>query len=283
MRPNTIEERIRKNYNGLTKSCRRVGSFLLENMEEAAFYDLSDFGQRIGISEATVMRFVRGIGYEGFPKMQEDLRNWLREQITPLRKMEKSTFEASRPIYEAIIDNDTENLIKLKKDFSHEKMGKVVDKIIKSRCIYITGYRTSYPLAYLLYMFLTEIVRNVELVDIGGGAVYDRLIPLGKEDVLVAISFRRYSRATSEVAKFAKFRKCKIIGITDTPLSPLGEVADIALSVERSSPAFFNSYVACLCLLNCIVAGVSVKKGKDAVRNLKMGDDVLSELKVHLK
>lgn len=283
MGANTIEERIRKNYNELTKSCQKVGEFLLKNMEEAAFFDISDFALEVGVSESTVIRFVRGIGYKGFPRMQEDLRTWLKERITPLGKMEKSVYKTPPDIYKDILENDIQNLNKLKKDFVYENFDEVVNTIIKSKHIYIIGYRTSFPIAYLLYMFLIEIIQNAEFLDFRGGEIYDRLIGLGRGDVLVAISFHRYSRVTSEIVKFAKSKRCKIIGITDSPLSPLGEIADIVLSVERSNPAFFNSYVACLSLINCILGGISLKKEKDAIHILKMGDQVLKQLKVHLR
>ena len=277
-----IEERVRKNYNKLTKSCQKIADFLLSNMEDATFFDISEFGREVGVSESTVMRFVRGIGYDGFPKMQEDLRHRLREQITPIKKMEQSVSRRSQDIYNNILETDLENLENLKKTFKHERLEGAVNTILNARQVYIIGYRTSFPLAYLLAMFLTQIMKNTIILDMGGGEIYDRIIGLGKEDLLIAVSFPRYSRITMEIADYAKGKGCKIIGISDSVLSPIGKIADIVLTAECKCPMFFNSYVAGLSVINCISAGIALKVRR-SIPLLKKRDQVFKQLGVLLK
>lgn len=283
MAPIILEERIRSNYNELTKSCKKIAEYLLRNMEKAAFFNISDFRREIGVSETTVMRFARALGYDGFPQLQEDLRTWFKEKFTPLKKMEKSLYKPSSNMYKNILDKDIQNLNYLKEGFSYEKLGKVVNMILKAKHVYIMGYRTSYPLAYFLYMFLTHIMKNVELLDVGGGSIYDRIIQWGRDDVLVAISFSRYSRITLEIAECAKNQHCKIIGITDRLISPVGNIATYVLTAPCNSPTFFNSYTAVLSLINCLVGEISIKKGKDSIRLLRNRDNVFKQLRVLLK
>jgi DNA-binding MurR/RpiR family transcriptional regulator len=277
-----IEETVRKNYNKLTKSCQKIADFLLANMEEAAFLDIYDFGSKIGTSQSTVVRFARAIGYDGFPKMQEDLRLWLREQVIPMKKMEKSVSGKSQDIYNKIFDADFENLSSLKEEFRYEKFEDVVNTIINAKRVYVVGYRTSFPLAYLLTMYLTQVMHNVKLIDVGGGEVYDCMVDWGKSDVLIGISFLRYSRVTFEIVEYAKTKKCKIIGITDNQLSPIGKIADIVLTVRCNTPMYFNSYIAALSLINCLVGGIALRK-KNAINLLRNRDEVFKQLSILLK
>ena len=119
---NLVEERIRKSYSNLTRSSKKIAEFLLSNMEDAAFFDISTYSRKINVSESTVMRFARALGYDGFPKMQEELRAWVKSQITPVKKMEKTSLGPSEDIYKKIMDADFRNLQELATGFKYERM-----------------------------------------------------------------------------------------------------------------------------------------------------------------
>jgi DNA-binding MurR/RpiR family transcriptional regulator len=275
-----LEERTRQNYNTLTKRCKKVAEYLLSNMEDAAFADVAHLSGVVQVSETTVIRFARAIGYEGFTQMQKDLRTWLKEKVSPQEKMERSTFRKSQELFQRIIEADIENLHDLRKGFFADNIERVIERIVRSRHLNIMGYRTSFPMAALLHMFLIQIMPHAELVDVGGGAIYDRIAGWGKEDMLVAFSFPRYSRLTFEIAEYAKRRNCTLVAVTDTLISPIGRIADIVLQVNCKSPSFFNSLVPCTSLINCIAGGVGLLKQKGSIDQLKQRDEMIKELNI---
>ncbi len=280
MAANVLEERTRSHYDTLTKSCKKVADFLLSHMEDAAFLDISHLSKEIQVSETTVIRFARAVGYDGFTGMQQDVRGWLKERVTPQERMERSKFKKSSELYESILDTDIRNLKDLRAEFFEEKIQEVVRTMARGRHTYIMGYRTSFPMASLLYMFLIQIMPQVELIDMSGGAIYDRIAGWGENDALVAFSFPRYSRITLEIGQCAKSRGCTLVGITDNPLSPLGRIADISLPVRCESPAFFNSMAACLSLINCLAGGIALIKGKDSIAQLRHRDKMIKQLRI---
>jgi DNA-binding MurR/RpiR family transcriptional regulator len=275
-----LEESIRQNYNTLTNRCKKVAEYLLSNMENAAFTDVAHLSQGAQVSETTVIRFARAIGYDGYTDMQRDLRKWLKEKVTPQEKVERSKFKKSRDLYENVIDADIQNLNDLREKDTLDKTEEVIQRIVSCRHLYIMGYRTSYPMAVLLHMFLIQVLRPVELVDVGGGVIYDRIAAWGKEDMLVAFSLPRYSRLTLEIAEYAKRRKCALVAITDSLISPIGRISDIVLQVNSKSPSFFNSLVPCASIINCIAGGVALLKQKDSIDQLKQRDQMIKELKI---
>jgi len=280
---NILEEKIRKNYSKLTRSSKKIAEFLLSNMEDAAFFDLSRYSRKIDVSESTVIRFAKALGYDGFPKMQEDLRSWLKSQITPVKKMEKSALTNFDDIYRTVLDSDIEKINNIKEDLPYEKIQKAANMISSGKQVYIIGYRTSYPLSYLLFMFLNQVIESVNMVDMIGGSVYDQLTTWSKNDVLVALSFPRYSRVTLEISNYAKGKGCKIIALTDSVLSPIGKIADIVLPLRCDSPLFFNSLVGCLSVINCLVGGVVLRRKQRSTLQLKKRDGIFKQLKIHLE
>lgn len=274
---NVLEELITKNYSIVTKGQRKVATYILRNPEEVAFLTSKTLGEKAGVSEATVIRLANALGISGFSEMQNIVQSWLKRKLAPSEKLESTKIGRRTDIYGAIFENSTQNILKAREEIPTSKLEEVVDTLDTARRIFVVGLRRSHSLAFLLYYNVSRIRDNVALIHSAYGLRYDDILGIGDRDALVAISFFRYARETLELTKFAKEKKALIIAITDSPVSPIGQLADMSLCVDYWSPFFFGSLASSLVIVECIVGGLSLKRRKRYVSSLKKIEDTLRD------
>jgi len=254
---------IRKSYNKLTKSEKKLAEFVLKNSEESAFMSSTKLGQMVNVSEATVIRFATELGCSGFPAFQEILQNYLKERIKPSERLRKySKIREKTHIYGEIFRVTAENLRITQENIHPEIIDTIVNKILTAKRIFIVGFRRSFSVAYLLNYNLANILRNTILIDTNYGLIFDRTVEMERNDVCIGISFPRYATQTYQIIQYAKRKGCTTIVITDSVISPIAQVADYVLTAKYEIPSFFHSNICALALIDCIVAGVSSKKNK---------------------
>jgi len=268
-----LTERLQKSYPALTKQQKKVAEFFLSQGPEAAFLSVARLAQQVKTSQASVVRFAKAIGFQGYPELQRELQNWIRQKISPSRVLQNLMMKAPEEnVYRRIFQMDRQNLDETEEANPQEKLDRAVREIIQAKRIGFIGFRTSQAMAYLLYFFIGRVRKNCELLD-DGGNLTNQLMYYGAKDLLLAISFPRYSRLTLEILKYGKKMGCKIIVITDNPVSPVGQVADVILLAERKSATYFNSFASAVTLVNCLVAGVSLKS-KHSLKTLESFDQI---------
>ena len=258
-----LAERIQKQFPSLTKQQKTIAQQFLSIDHEGAFFTISQIARQFKTSESTIVRFARALGYKGYPDLQEDLRDDVRKKLSPpIALRESMAKEKGKDIYSDIFEIDQENLRKTRELNDNSVIDRVVREIIRARKIGFTGFRSAHSVAYLLYFFIGQVRRNCELLDASLGSLPNQILNFGPQDLLIGISLPRYSRQTLDILKFAKGKKCKTIAITDSPISPLGQAADLILLVGHQSSTYFNSLVGVVALVNCLVAGVSLQNRK---------------------
>jgi len=271
-----LAERLQKSYPSFTKQQKKVAEFLITQGPEAAFLSVAEIAHQVHTSQASVVRFARAAGFTGFPEMQRELRNWVRQKISPSRVLQNLLGRAPKDnVYRRIFQMDRQNLDETEEANPRETLDRAIREILRAKRIGFIGFRTSQAIAYLLFFFLGRVRKNCELMDDGGNLTH-QLMNYGSKDLLLAVSFPRYSRLTLETLKYGKKVGCKIIAITDTPISPIGQIADFVLLAKRKSATYFNSFTSAVTLVNCLVAGVSVKS-KRSLKMLKAFDQVDNE------
>ncbi len=277
-----LEERLRKKYPHLTKSQKKVANFFLTQGEEAAFLSISDLARLVQASEATIIRFSRAAGYPGYPGLQKDLQSSIRKKISPDQVLQQAIAKEGRQdLYSRIFEMDIRNLTETQKRNHQEVIDRAVKEIIEAKKIGITGFRSSHSMAYLLFFFIGQVRKNVELLDLSLGSLPNALISYGAGDLIFGISFARYGAPTLDILKYGKKAGCKILALTDNPVSPIGQIADIVLIAGSQSSTYFNSFASAISLINCLVAGVSLKS-QHSVKVLKAVNEILDEWKLLL-
>ena len=278
-----FEERLRVRFQYLTKIQKQIAEFLLNNAEEAAFQSISDLAGALHTSTSNIFRLAKAIGYSGYPELQSDLQKKIRQRISPVRALENSRVkDKGKDIYSIIFDMDAKNLASTQELNSKETIDRAVKEILVARRIGFVGFRSSQAIAFLLSFFLGRVRKNCELLDNWFGNLTNYLVNYGPKDLLVGISFPRYSRQTLEVLNYGKKAGCKVISLTDNPVSPVGQISDLVLLAGHKTSTYFNSFSSAVTLVNCLVAGVSLKTQK-SLEVLKSFDQIDNEWQYFMK
>ncbi len=248
-----------------SKGQRRIADYILDNYDTAAFMTASRLGSLAGVSESTVVRFAFELGYDGYPNMQKALQEMIRSRLTSTQRIQAAEDIFSGPdVLAAVIQSDIDKLRLMIGQAEQKEFDRVVEKIMNSRHVYILGVRSSSFVAGYLNFYLHMLTENVTLVQSNAaGEIFEQLLHIGPGDVMIAISFPRYSNVTINTAKFARDRGADIIAITDNELSPIYQVSDAALLAPCEMISFVDSMVAPLSLMNALLVALSNRVEKD--------------------
>ena len=275
-----LESTIKEHFDSLSKGFRKVAEYILENREGIPFTSALNLGKEVGVSESTVLRFIKFIGYGGYPDLQKDLAEWIKAKIKPSQKLRKISRREKEDIHIPILNNDIRHLVSLRKNLSQDQLERVTKLVTQARKKYILGFRTSYPMAYLSSFFLGRILKDVVLLRLEDHNFYNILAEANKKDITIAFSFPRYSKHTLKLAQFLKKKQCKVIGITDRITSPLGRISDFVIEVASSSPTYFNSFTAVISLINCIIQSISIKNLRQSAASLRKAEQVVDDFDI---
>ena len=261
---------------GFSKGQKRIAHYILENYDKAAFMTASKLGKLVGVSESTVVRFAAELGYDGYPNMQRALQEMIRSRLTSTQRIQAAGDQFSgQNVLSAVVQSDIEKLRLVASRADRAEFEQVVDKIMSARHIYILGVRSSSFVAGYLHFYLHLLFENVTLVQTNtAGEIFEQLFRIGPGDVLIAISFPRYSQITVNTVKFAQDRGAGIIAVTDNELSPVCQMADAALLAPCEMLSFVDSMVAPLSLINALLIAVGSRLGTDASKTFAELEDI---------
>lgn len=272
---------------GLTKTERLLRDYLLDRGMACCFMTSTDIALAAGVSEASVIRFTRKLGYKGFSDFQKSVRlryqkqhaQLISENITvPYERLlkslehkdddyvEKYALSAQNDIYSAISNN------------SKATYDATVECIIAARSRFVYGERTTYGLAAYTYFLMNSMLDDVFFAHNPAASPFDNLGGIREGDCLIIFSFPRYSQTCELMAQMAHKAGAAVIAITDRPSAPVAEFARHTLTVDVSSPYFFNSFVGAQHVLETLCAGISTfSKGAygDKLKNIDTYLDVL--------
>lgn len=247
----------------LTPSHRRVAEYIRSHWDRAAFLTAKRLGEAAGVSESTVVRFARTLGYDGYPALQKEMQRGIRARITPRERLRRTldTVEDEAQVLEVVLRTDVHNIERTLEDVSPAAFTAVVDEIVRARRIYLVGLRSATALSYYFGFYLNLVLGNVTSLH-GEGGLFEHLTAMGEDDLVIALSFQRYSSLTLEFVEAARSRGVVTIAITDSMLSPIAERADRVLLTRTNLVSFADSLVAPLSLLNALLTAVA-RREKD--------------------
>ena len=248
---------------GFSKGQKRIAAYILENYDKAAFMTASRLGLLAGVSESTVVRFASELGYDGYPSMQRALQDMIRSRLTSTQRIQAAG-DMYQNVLPAVIQSDIDKLRQMLGRSNQGEFDKVVDKIASSRHVYILGVRSSSFVAGYLHFYMHLLTENVTLIQSNAaGEMFEQMIRMGPGDMLIAISFPRYSKVTINTVKFARDRGAEIVAITDNELSPVYQLSGAALLAPCEMISFVDSMVAPLSLINALLVALSNRFGAD--------------------
>lgn len=269
---------IQSNMSTYSKGQKRIANYILENYDKAAFMTASRLGHAAHASESTVVRFAAQLGYNGYPDMQKALQELIRGRLTSIQRIEVSRDQmAGQDLLGTVMHRDMASIHDAVENVDRDEFNRVVDMLLHARHIYILGVRSSAFLAGYLNFYFQLIFRNVTLVEnYGGGEIFEQLIHIGPGDVLLGLSFPRYSKASVNAVNFAKERGAEVIAITDSKMSPLYKAACASLLVGSDMISFVDSMTAPLSLLNALIVAIGQQKNTEVSRTFSEMEQVWS-------
>ena len=256
---------IESNMKTFSKGQRKIAAYILENYDKAAFMTASKLGSLVGVSESTVVRFASELGYDGYPSMQRALQEMIRSRLTSTQRIKAAgDILSGQDVLAAVVQTDIDKLRRIVDETDRNEFRRACQEILSARRIYIVGTRSSTFVAGYLNFYLHLMFENMTLVEANAaGEIFEQLFRIGPGDVMIAITFPRYSKVTMSTVKFAKDRGATIVGITDSELSPLYQKANVSLLVTSEMFSFVDSMAAPISMINALLVALGYQKGQD--------------------
>ena len=268
-----------------SKGQKRIANYVIENYDKAAYMTASRLGTIVDVSESTVVRFADELGFDGYPEFQHSLREIVRTKLTSFQRIEvANNIIGDGDILTKVLTLDADKIRHTLDGVDRDAFNATVDKLIGAKNIYIMGIRSSSYLAGFLNYNLRMIFDNVRLVSTTSGSeMFEELMNIGEDDVMIAISFPRYSKRIINAVDFAKSAGCDVTAITDSTLSPIASAADHVLIAQTDMVSFVDSLAAPMSIINAIVVAVAKKKQEELEVRLRMLEEIWDEYDVYDK
>lgn len=283
MERNNLLEHIESVYPTLSKRQKAIADYILKYYDKAAFMTASALGKAAGVSESTVVRFACTMGYEGYPKLQKNLQEAIKRKLTTVQRLSLMEGLEDGEILDTVLKMDITNIRETRANIDVEVFRKVADLMVKAKNIYVMGYRSSTQLAQFFVYYLNYIFDNVKLVTAGASDIYAQLMHTQPDDVVIALSFPRYSTQTLDGMKFAKTHGAKLVAITDNVISPLYKLADYSLIAKTDMNSFVDSLVAPMSIINALSVMIGLAKKEQLIQNFEIVEKIWEERDIYIR
>lgn len=274
---------IEENMDGFSKGQRQIARYLLAHYDKAAYMTAAKLGSEVSVSESTVVRFVMELGYVGYPEFQKALQELIRTKLTSFQRMEVTNhLIGDGDVLEKVLNTNVDNIRHTLESISRSDFRDAVDAIVKAKNIYIIGVRSSAMLAGFLSYSLQMIFDNVRLIDTTAGSeLFQQMLTVGEGDVMIAISFPRYSKRVIKAVEFATRAGADVVALTDSADAPIAHSAQQVLVAQSDMASYVDSLVAPLSLLNAIIVAVSRAREADVRERLHKLESIWEEYEVY--
>lgn len=275
--------RIEEEYAGLSKGQKRIADYILVHYDKASFMTAAKLGNLVGVSESTVVRFAAELGYDGYPEFQRALQEIIRVRLTAVQRLEIASNRVDEGnILNTVLTSDMEKIKVTLEQIDRAAFQKTVETILNARRIYILGVRSSSALAGFLGFYFNLMFENIRLVHTSSvSEMFEQILNVEKGDVVIGISFPRYSKRTIQALQYAKDSGATVIGLTDSNTSPLAPLSDIALIAGSDMVSFADSLVAPLSLINALIVAISMQKKDEVTHNFEKLEEIWGEYHVY--
>lgn len=274
-----IEERMPT----FSKSQKRISNYILESYDKAAYMTASRLGAVVEVSESTVVRYAIELGFEGYPEFQHALQEFVRTRLTSFQRVEvTNSLIGDGDILTKVLMSDIEKIKHTLDEIDRDAFTAAVDSIIKAKRIYIIGIGSASVLARALNMSLRVMFDNVKIIiATSASEIYEQIMSIGEGDVMIGLSFPRYSKKVVGAVSYARDSGAKVVAITDSAESPIAPVASHALYAKSDMASFADSLAAPLSVINALVVAVSRAKREELTERLRQLEKIWEEYNVY--
>ena len=276
---------IQSRMSTFSKGQKLIGRYILDNYDKAAFMTAARLGQTVQISESTVVRFAAELGYDGYPAMQKAMQEMIRGKLTTVQRIEVSYDRlGSQDVLDKVVQSDIEKLRMTLNELNREDFSAAVNAIVSARRIYILRVRSSAALSDFLAFYFKLIFDNVSQVQTSlASEMFEQMLRVGEGDVVIGISFPRYSTRSVRAMEFARDQGATVVAVTDSEMSPLYDTANYRLLAKSDMVSFADSLVAPLSIINALIVAVGRKKASEVTATFERLESIWDEYQVYEK
>lgn len=255
---------IQSQYTRFSKGQKLIAQYILKNYDKVAFMTACKLGETVGVSESTVVRFANALGYSGYPKLQDALQEVIKNKLTTVQRVDMvKEFNDDSAILKKIVKSDMDNIKDTLEEIDEKAFEEAANRILKAKRIYIVGMRSSFTIAQYLGFYLGIILDSVHVIRTDMGDAFEQVVKINEDDVLIAISFPRYSKKSYQIVSYAKEKGAHIVSLTDSLFAPVASFTDNLLLVKSNMASFVDSLVPALSIANALIVSVGMKEKED--------------------
>lgn len=275
--------KMQAEYRSFSKGQKRISDYICENYDKAVDLTAARLGNTVGVSESTVVRFATEMGYKGYPQFQKALQEIVKNKLNSIQRMHLTLNRIDETkILETVLHEERINIKRTAEEIDEEEFNRAVDMICQARRIYIIGGRSCTALTTFLDFYLKYIFDDVRLISTESvTASFEEVHRISSEDVIIGISFPRYSVRTARTLEFSKGRGAKVVAITDSNQSPLTRVSDCHLYAKSNMVSIVDSLVAPLSLINALIAALSIRNKEQVLKTMDTLEHIWDEFNVY--
>lgn len=268
-----------------SKGQKLIAAYILAHYDKAAYLTASKMGTIVGVSESTVVRFANELGYDGYPDFQGSLQKIIRNRLTSFQRIEvTNSLIGDGNVLDKVLLSDAEKIRRTLEDIDHASFEEAIERIVTANNIYIIGVRSSSSLAGFLNFNFRMIFDNVKFVQTTSGSeMFEQIMRIREGDVMIAISFPRYSKRIINAVEYARSQNADVVALTDSKHSPIAEFANQLLIAQSDMASFVDSLVAPLSIINAMIVAVSRKKQSELTERLRVLEEVWDQYDVYDK
>lgn len=274
LKSKSLFQRLDEAVPGLSKAQRRIALYIKAHYEAAAVETAARMARACQVSESTVVRFADQLGYDGYPELQAALAEELKSSLSlpeRMNLMNQLDDHKRADFLGYVYEHDIRLLRQAKQERDNEAFESAVEALLKSERVYIVGVRSAAPLCQFLAYYLSLFLPDVRRVAPGASSeMLESLLPIGEKDVLLAISFPRYSDRTMRAMAFARDKGAKVLGVSDRKSSPIAAFCDTLLTVPCDMLALADSIVPAFSLVTALIAAAADRSGDRIRRHLHL-------------
>ena len=278
-----LRSRINESYGKLSKGQKRLAAYITDNYDKAVFLTAAKLGESVGVSESTVVRFAMHLGYKGYPEFQNALEELVKNKLNSMQRMEVAYGRINQSkILDTVMQSDMERLHATLAKIDENVFDLAVETILNAKHIYVIGIRSCAALASFFAFYLNLIFDNVHLIQTNSlSEIFEQMVRIGKDDVIIGISFPRYSMRTLKAMEFANNRNAKVITLTDSVHSPMNLYSSCNLIADSDMSSIVDSLVAPLSVINALIVALCMKKQTKVAKTLEMLEDIWDEYQIY--
>lgn len=275
--------RINENYSKMSKAQKKLAKYITDNYEKAVFLTAAKMGEIVGVSESTVVRFAMSLGYKGYPEFQKALEGVVMNRLNSIQRMEVTYGRIPQSeILKTVLSSDMDKLKITMETLDANTFNSAVDTILNSKNIYVIGIRSCAPLAGFLGFYLNLLFENVRLLQTNNSSeIFEQMVRIDERDVIIGISFPRYSMRTLKALEFANNRNAKVITLTDSVNSPMNLYSSCNLIAKSDMASIVDSLVAPLSVINALIVALCMKKQDEVVETLSNLEKIWEDYQIY--